>query len=118
MASSPHITRERGFALVSRLNRWIAAGAIILSGSLSVAAANAFHGRTRGQSTRSTSAAVGKHSASGGSSNTSSGSGSNSSGGGAAGGSSESGGGGLQPPAQAPTSAPAAPSGGVVSGGS
>lgn len=116
MANSPHINRERGFALVGRLNRWIAAGAVILSGSLSVAAANAFHGRTRGQTS---AAAVSHHSgSSGGSSNTSSSGGSSNSGGSAGDGSSDSGGGGLQPPAQAPSAAPAAPSGGVVSGGS
>src|SRR5436305_273239 len=101
MTRSALTTRERGFALVGRLNRWLIAGAIALSGGLSVAAANAFHGRTRGQSgSASSAAAVSHHSSSSGS------------------GSSNSGAGGLQPPAQAPSSAPASSGGGVVSGGS
>ena len=115
MANSPHSNRERGFALVGRLNRWIAAGAVVLSGTLSVAAANAFHGGTRGQTS---GAAVSHHSGSAGASSNTSSRGSSNSSGGASGGSSDSGAGGLQPPAQAPSAAPAAPSGGVVSGGS
>ena len=101
MAHSALTTRDRGFALVRRLNRWLAAGAVALAGGLSIAAANAFHGHTRGQSTSN----VVSHNS--GSSNNSTG-----------GGSSSSGGGGLQPPAQAPSSAPAPSGGGVVSGGS
>lgn len=103
MATPAHTTRDRGFALVGRLNRWLIAGAIALSGGLSVAAANAFHGRTRGQ--RAAAAVSHNSSSSTGPSSNSSGRASNS-------------GGGLQAPAQAPSSSPAAPSGGVVSGGS
>ena len=108
MARSALTTRDRGFALVSRLNRWLAAGAVALAGGLSIAAANAFHGHTRGQST---SNIVGHNPAS---SNNSASSGPSNS----AGGSSNTGGGGLQPPAQAPSSSPAPSGGGVVSGGS
>src|SRR5581483_4733556 len=113
MAHSALTTRDRGFALVSRLNRWLAAGAVALAGGLSIAAANAFHGHTRGQSTSTTvshSSAASNNSASSSSSNSTGGS-SNS---GAGGGSSS--GGGLQPPAQAPSSAPAPSGGGVVLG--
>jgi hypothetical protein len=105
MTSSAPNTRDRGFALVGRLNRWLIAGAIALSGGLSVAAANAFHGRTRGPSgSTSNAGAVSHHSASSSS--------------GSSGSSSNSGAGGLQRPAQAPSSASASPGGGVVSGGS
>ncbi len=118
MTHSALTTRDRGFALVGRLNRWLAAGAVALAGGLSIAAANAFHGHTRGQSTSnavSHSSASSNNSASNSSSNSTGGS---SSGGDGGGSSSSSGGGGLQPPAQAPSSAPAPSGGGVVSGGS
>jgi len=42
--------RDRGLALASRVNRWLVAGAVGLSAVLSVAAANAFHGHQRTQS--------------------------------------------------------------------
>jgi len=38
--------RDSGMDLVHRLNRWLIAGAISAAGILSVAAAQAFHGRT------------------------------------------------------------------------
>ena len=98
MAPREITARDRGLALVSRLNRWLIAGAVGLSGVLSVAAAHAFHGHTRianSQSAGASSSATRQQS------------------------SVSSGGGSLQQPAQAPTSAPAsaAPSP-VVSGGS
>jgi hypothetical protein len=98
MATREITTRDRGLALISRLNRWLIAGAVGLSGLLSVAAAHAFHGHTRSVSSQgagaSSSATRQQPSTSGG-------------------------GVPLQQPAQAPTSAPAsaAPSP-VVSGGS
>lgn len=98
MAPREITTRDRGLALISRLNRWLIAGAVGLSGVLSVAAEHAFHGHTRSASSQSAgasgSATRQMPSASGG-------------------------GGSLQQPAQVPTSAPepAAPSP-VVSGGS
>ena len=97
MAPREITTRDGGLALISRLNRWLIAGAIGLSGVLSVAAAQAFHGHTRSASSQSagaSSSATRQQPSTGG------------------------GGGSLQQPDQAPTSAPAsaAPSP-VVSGG-
>jgi hypothetical protein len=45
--------RDRGFALIARINRWLVAGAIGLSAVLSLAAANAFKGHPRTQSSQS-----------------------------------------------------------------
>jgi len=46
-AAAPAIERrDSGLNLVHRLNRWLIAGAISVAGVLSVAAAQAFHGRT------------------------------------------------------------------------
>lgn len=120
MARSALTTRDRGFALVGRLSRWLVAGAIALSGGLSIAAANAFHGRTRGQSTTAANAVSHRSASEDGESNSSGSDNSNDSGESRSseGGSSTSATGGLQPPAQAPSPAPASPSGGVVSGGS
>lgn len=96
--------RDRGLALASRANRWLIAGAVGLSGLLSVAAANAFHGRSH---------SVGSQSASGSSANGQASSASNTGGGGN---SAADNGGGLQP-VQAPAPAQPAPAP-VVSGGS
>lgn len=109
MTTSPLTTRERGFALVGRINRWLIAGAVALSAGLSVAAANTFHGRTRGQNASTSNAAAVSHPSASGGSGSSNSDGSSSSNRGSS---------GLKPPAQAPSSAPASPSGGVVSGGS
>jgi hypothetical protein len=46
-------SRDRGLVLLSRINRWLIAGAIGFSGVLSVAAANAFHGHQGSQSSPS-----------------------------------------------------------------
>jgi hypothetical protein len=98
MASRIVTARENGLALISRINRWLIAGAVALSGAISVAAANAFHGRTRAQSNQTAVTNGG-----GGSSQRASNTGS---------------GGALQPPAQAPAPTQAPASGPVVSGGS
>jgi hypothetical protein len=37
--------RDAGLALIRRANRWMVAGAVAGTGLISVAAANAFHGR-------------------------------------------------------------------------
>ncbi len=85
--------RDRGLALISRLNRWMIAGAVALTGAISILAKESFHGRTLSSS--------GSVSQSSSSSSASSSSGS------------------IQQPAQAPSSVPApvAPAP-VVSGGS
>ena len=91
--------RDRGLALISRINRWLIAAAVGLSAVLSVAAANAFHGHQRthsGQSVVSGSGAEQQSSTTG----------------------IEGSSGSLQQPAQPPTSVPAPTSSGVVSGGS
>jgi hypothetical protein len=51
--------RDRGVALVSRVNRWLIVGAIGLSGVLSLAAANAFRGHPRSAQSQASSAATG-----------------------------------------------------------
>jgi hypothetical protein len=90
-------SRDAGLALISRINRWFVAGAVVLTGAISLAAARSFHGHSTA-STSSTSAPA-----------QSSGSGSSSS----------SSGSGLQQPTSSPSPAPAqsAPAA-VVSGGS
>ena len=90
--------RERGLALISRVNRWLIAGAVGLSGLISLAAAHAFHGRTLsgGGSPLAASPTLPQSQTPAGD---------------------DGGGGGLQQPAQAPAPAAAAPSAGV-SGGS
>jgi hypothetical protein len=90
-------TRDAALALVSRINRWFIAGAIVLSGAISLAAARSFHGHSSAASTGSTSAQS-SSSSSGSSRGSSSGS-------------------GLQQPVQAPSSAQSSPAP-VVSGGS
>lgn len=88
--------RDRGLALISRLNRWMIAGAVALTGVISIIAKESFHGRTL-----SSSGTVSQSSSSSSGSSSSSSSGS------------------IQQPTQAPSSVPApvvaAP---VVSGGS
>jgi hypothetical protein len=46
MITRPESTRDAGLALISRVTRWLIAGAVALSGFISIAAANAFHGHT------------------------------------------------------------------------
>ena len=106
MPRNPSIgARDRGLALISRINRWMIAGAVGLTGLISLIASQSFHGRTltsRPVSAGSSSAGSSASSASGG---TSQGSGSASA---------------IQQPAQSPSPAPApvTPSAPVVSGGS
>lgn len=60
MLRNQETARDRGVALISRINRWLVAGAIGLSGVLSLAAANAFKGHAHlAQSQASSSAANG-----------------------------------------------------------
>jgi hypothetical protein len=98
MTSKAATTRDAGLALIGQINRWMIAGAVALSGVISIVAARSFHGHTT-----SSSSAVSQPASS--SSSTSSGSSSS--------------GGGLSQPSQAPSSAsvPSAPAP-VVSGGS
>ena len=94
---SPSVNaRDAGLRLISRINRWTIAGAIALSGVISLVAAKSFHGRTL------KTAGVAQTQPSGSESDSSS---------------SSSGEDGLQQPAQSPGPAPAAPAP-VVSGGS
>lgn len=85
--------RDRGLVLISRLNRWMIAAAVALTGVVSIVAKESFHGRTLSQS------AVSQSSSSGGGASSSTGS--------------------IQQPVQPPSSlpAPAVPAP-VVSGGS
>ena len=46
MITRAESTRDAGLALISRITRWLIAGAVALSGFISIAAANAFHGHT------------------------------------------------------------------------
>jgi hypothetical protein len=89
------IARNRGLALISRINRWMIAGAVGLAGLISLVAAHSFHGRTLSSSNSLSSTPA--PSASNSSANQA--------------------GGGLQQPAQAPSPTQSAP-GPVVSGGS
>ncbi len=92
--------RDAGLNLIARINRWMIAGAVALSGLISVAAARSFHGRTTTPTGAATSQPSSSSSSSSGSSSSSDGS-------------------GIQPPPQAPASAPAQPAPApVVSGGS
>jgi hypothetical protein len=97
--------RDRGVALISRINRWMIAGAVALTGVVSLVASQSFHGHT-------------VSSTSGSSSSSATGSGSSSSAGAGVVSPSNSGG-SIQQPAQAPSvPTPAIPSAPVVSGGS
>lgn len=112
MPASPHTIRERGLLLVGRVNRWLIAGAVTLSGALSIVAAGAFHGHAKRSSTASAAGVVRTQSNGGGST-------AGSTGGNTGGGSSSGGTGGLQPPTQAPApSSSSGGGGGVVSGAS
>jgi hypothetical protein len=114
-------TRDAGLALITRVNRWMIAGAVGMTGVIAVAAANANHGRTvstRGAGAPPTEAAPpstspsqfqpSSNSGNSGSNTTSSGSNTGNSGS------------GLQQPSSAPTpaSAPAPAPAQAVSGGS
>jgi hypothetical protein len=46
MTSGAAVARDTGLALISRINRWLIAGAVAVTGFLSLVAAHAFHGRT------------------------------------------------------------------------
>lgn len=104
--NSPTVNaRDAGLALVSRINRWMIAGAIALSGVISLVAQQAFHGHTVNASNASSPASNASNTASSAASAPSS---------------SSSGSSSLQQPAQAPAAASSSSSssGGVVSGGS
>lgn len=92
--------RDAGLRLIARINRWMIAGAVALSGLISVAAARSFHGHTATNAGAATSQPSSSSSSSSGASGSSDGS-------------------GIQQPPQAPSSAPAQPAPApVVSGGS
>jgi hypothetical protein len=87
--------RDRGLALISRVNRWLIVCAVAFSGLIALIAAHAFHGRALSASGSSAGASSPlQHSRS------------------------SAGNGSLQQPAQAPTPASPAASAPVVSGGS
>ena len=44
--TAPMRNRDAGLALISRINRWMIAGAVGLAGLISFVAAQSFHGRT------------------------------------------------------------------------
>ncbi|MGP0048719.1 MAG: hypothetical protein ACLPZR_07710 [Solirubrobacteraceae bacterium] len=107
--SRVHDTREYGRALVSRVNRWMIGGAIVVAGAITAVTAHSFHAHTAAATAQSASpASPASQSASGAAepsvpNQASSGAG-----------------GGLQAPSQAPQPAAVAPSAPapVVSGGS
>ncbi len=98
MPASQILARDRGLDLVARINRWMIAGAVGVTGVVSVAAANAFKGHSSltHASAASAPAPVQQSAPS-------------DDGGGE--------GGGLQQPAQAPAASQPAPSAPVVSSG-
>jgi cytoskeletal protein RodZ len=98
--SSP-AARKRGLGLISRTNRWLATGAVVLTAAFSVAAAKGFHStsssaNSNSNSTTSSGSSDTSTTSSDGSSSTSS----------------------LQSPTQHPSSTSSSSTGGVVSGGS
>jgi hypothetical protein len=96
-AAAAQDTRERGFALVSRVNRWMVAGAVVVAGGVTAVTAHAFHPHQAVVRTAAPASPAASSQPSAAPSDN---------------------GGGLQPPSQAPQSvAPAAPAP-VVSGGS
>jgi hypothetical protein len=99
MARKAVNARDRGLETIRRINRWMIAGAIGLSGVVSVAAAKNFHGHATAHSSRPAQTQTSSTPA------PSSGSPSDD-------------GGSLQPPAQAPAPAPAPQGPAVSSGGS
>lgn len=46
MLTRAESARDAGLALISRINRWLIATTVALSGVISIAAASAFHGHT------------------------------------------------------------------------
>jgi hypothetical protein len=97
MSSGAAAARNAGFALISRINRWLVAAAVAVTGFVSLAAAQAFHGRTL-HTSPAAAAADGQSPASSAAAQQSP---------------------GLSPAAVAPAPAPtSAPPSGVVSGGS
>jgi hypothetical protein len=100
--SSP-AARTRGLGLVSRANRWVATGAVLLTAAFSVAAAKEFHSTSSSSNSNSNSNSTAS-SGSSDTSTTSSGATSSTS--------------SLQSPTQNPSSTSSSSSGGVVSGGS
>jgi cytoskeletal protein RodZ len=94
--------RKRGLGLISRTNRWLATGAVVLTAAFSVAAAKGFHSTSSSANSNSNS-----NSTSTTSSSTSTASSDDSS-------STSS----LQSPTQNPSSTSSSSAGGVVSGGS
>ncbi len=95
--------RNAGLELISRVNRWLIAGAVALTGAISVAAAKSFHGHssTSSPATSSQSSSPSSSSSSGGG-NSASGSGSS----------------GLAAPSQSPGATGASSAPVTVSGGS
>jgi len=94
--------RDAGLNLIARINRWMIAGAVALSGLISVAAARSFHGRAATSASATSQPSQPSSSSTGSDSSSSSSDGS-----------------GIQQPPQTPSAAPAqsAPAP-VVSGGS
>lgn len=45
--------RDAGVALIGRINRWLIAGAVVVTGTVSLAAARSFHGHTTASSSSS-----------------------------------------------------------------
>lgn len=56
--------RDAGRALIKRVNRWLIAGAVLLTGGVTAAAAQAFHGHQRSGATVGRSASAGATAAS------------------------------------------------------
>jgi hypothetical protein len=54
--------RDAGLAFLSRLNRWLVAGAVGAAGALSLLAANGFHGKSRSATVTPQRAAAGSRS--------------------------------------------------------
>jgi hypothetical protein len=53
--------RSAGFAIVSRLNRWLLAGAVGGAGALSLVAASSFHGKSKLAAVRRPASHAGAH---------------------------------------------------------
>ena len=100
MAPRATNARDAGLTLIRRINRWMIASAIALSGIVSVAAAKGFNGRSTTTSTQTTQSQSTPSPAPSSSSP------------------SDNSGSGLQQPAQAPAPAPAPQGPAVSSGGS
>ncbi|MFL5824843.1 MAG: hypothetical protein ACJ764_15535 [Solirubrobacteraceae bacterium] len=98
-STPPMRARDAGLALISRINRWMIAGAVGLAGLISFVAAQSFHGRTLTKRVASQGSSAGSSSSAPNSSSSA---------------------GGIQPPSEAPSSVPVTPepSSPVVTGGS